>query len=304
MVNIVDLIDSGLIAEQKARQTDGYLKKNHYVRDFLLLDDEGMEGRCLRENWYEWHSFVPTNLDTKSLYNFKSGYLLEDMVAEVIKKFSSDVWSMERGRVVMIQPPGLTHPIKGKIDFVFRHLDPRDPYTVMVEMKTSHGRGMSNRKFGVKYQGPRKSHVMQGSFYYRHCDETPELYIEILETEIALLEEEVKKDKWKIGRLEQKKSELARPSRVDPDELVILYLSREDFNRLQFSSKGPMDDTKYGKAPSNFEILQMNDYRCFFALESYLEKKQLPPKTFKDGYDKWPCSWCWYRDQCQQDSGV
>lgn len=299
--NICDLIDSALMAEQRKKQNDDYRKKNHYVRDFLLLEDGELEGRCLRENFYEWHHFTPTNLATKSLYNFKSGYMLEEMVGDMIERFHDDVWSMEKGRVVMIQPEGLTHPIKGKIDFVFRHRDPNDPYTVIVEMKTSHGRGISNRKFGRKYTGPMKTHIMQSSFYYRYCDTTPELYMNRLTDEIALLEQQVEKEPWKLGRLENKKNEQSRPPRVDPDELIIYYLSREDFNRIQFSSRGPTDDTARGKAPSFFEILQMNDFRCFKALESYMEKKALPPKTFKDGYDKYPCSYCWYKDQCMGD---
>ncbi len=301
MTNIIDLIDSALVAEQRKRSEDGYSKINHYARDFLILDDDGMEGRCLRENFYEWFNFEKTNQETKSLYNFKSGYMLEDMVGNVIEKFHSDVWSMERGRVVMIQPEGLAHPIKGKIDFVFRSLDDSKPWTVIAEMKTSHGRGISNRKFGRRYTGPMKSHIMQASFYYQYADTTPELYLGKVEEELNdYKNSEVTSDKQekRVKRLTQ---ELTRPERVDPNELVIFYLSREDFNRLQFSTCGDPESAGRGKAPTLFDSLPMTDVRCFKALEKYMEKKELPPRTYKDGPTKYPCSWCDYLDQCQQD---
>lgn len=302
MTNIIDLVDSALVAEQRERASDGYIKQNHYARDFLILDDDGMEGRCLRENFYEWHAFEKTNQETKSLYNFKSGYMLEDMVGDVIERFHNDVWSMERSRVVMIQPEDLTHPIKGKIDFVFRSLDPKNPWTVIVEMKTSHGRGISNKQFGRKYTGPMKSHKMQSSFYYNYCDTTPELYLGKVEEELAKLK--VEDDVTTAPRRVRLQKELTRPERVDPDELVIFYLSREDFNRLQFSSCGDPESAGRGKAPTKFDVLPMTDFRCFKALEQYMEKKKLPPKTYKDGPSKYPCSWCDYLDQCNQDEGV
>ena len=307
MVNIIDLVDSALVAEQRERASDGYMKKNHYARDFLLLDDDGMEGRCLRENFYEWFGFEKTNQETKSLYNFKSGYMLEDMVGNVIEKFHSDVWSMERGRVVMIQPEGLAHPIKGKIDFVFRSLDDSKPWTVIVEMKTSHGRGISNRKFGRRYTGPMKSHIMQASFYYQYADTTPELYLGKVEEELVTLKtiEPLEGNLWKHQRrIAHLKTELSRPERVDPDELVIFYLSREDFNRLQFSTCGDPESAGRGKAPTLFDALLMDDFRCFKALEKYMLEKKLPPRTYKDGPSRYPCSWCDYLSTCERDEGA
>ncbi len=301
MTNIIDLVDSALVAEQRESASDGYTKQNHYARDFLILDDDGMEGRCLRENFYEWHGFEKTNQETKSLYNFKSGFMLEDMVGHVIEKFHSDVWSMERSRVVMIQPEGLTHPIKGKMDFVFRSLDDSKPWTVIAEMKTSHGRGISNKKFGRRYTGPMKSHIMQASFYYQYADTTPDLYLGKVEEELAAFRkytETSDKDEKRVKRLTH---ELTRPERVDPNELVIFYLSREDFNRLQFSTCGDPESAGRGKAPTLFDALPMTDVRCFKALEKYMEKKELPPRTYKDGPSRYPCSWCDYLDTCERN---
>ena len=46
MTNLFDLVDSGLVAEQEERAKDGYMKKNHYVRDFTLIDDDGILVCC------------------------------------------------------------------------------------------------------------------------------------------------------------------------------------------------------------------------------------------------------------------
>ncbi len=309
MTNLFDLVDSGLVAEQKGRAKDGYMKKNHYVRDFTLIDDDGIHGRCLRQNFYEWFAFSKTNMQAKSLYMFKSGFMLEDLIGNMLKQYHADTWSVEMGRVVMIQPEGLTHPIKGKIDFVLRSQD-KAPWTIIVELKTSHGRGISNRKFGRRYTGPLFEHLMQGSFYYQHCDTTPELYLGIVREEIIEIEKEREEtedietgNKYKINRLIHLENELNRPERVNPDELIIAYLSREDFNRLQFSTCGDLE-TSRGKAPSLIEALPMNDFRCFKAMDKYIEEKHLPPKTYKDGPEKFPCSYCDWRDQCSKDDNL
>ena len=110
MTNLFNLVDSALVAEQRERSKDGYTKANHYVRDFTLIDDDGIHGRCLRQNFYEWFAFQKTNMQAKSLYMFKSGFMLEDLIGDMLKKYHTDTWSVEMGRVVMIQPGGLTYP--------------------------------------------------------------------------------------------------------------------------------------------------------------------------------------------------
>ena len=307
MTNLFNLVDSGLIAEQKERAKDGYLKANHYVRDFTLIDDDGIHGRCLRQNFYEWFNFDKINMQAKSLYMFKSGFMLEDLIGNMLKKYHADTWSVEMGRVVMIQPEGLTHPIKGKIDFVLRKFNPEtgfldsdDPWTVIVELKTSHGRGISNRKFGRRYTGPLYEHLMQGSFYYQHCDTTPKLYLDKVEEELTTLNDSSDTSEKQEKRVRHLTQELSRQPFVKPDELIIAYLSREDFNRLQFSTCGDLE-TSRGKAPSLIEALPMDDFRCFKAMDKYIEEKHLPPKTYKDGPEKFPCAWCEWLDQCEKD---
>ena len=73
-------------------------------------------------------------------------------------------------------------------------------------------------------------------------------------------------------------------SRVDVVKIIVF--SREDFNRLEFTMG------------VEFEPINTKDYRCFEVVETYLRDKQLPPKTYTAGKDKYPCSWCEFRTRC------
>lgn len=70
------------------------------------------------------------------------------------------------------------------------------------------------------------------------------------------------------------------------DTVKILVFSREDFNRLEFTMG------------VDFEHINTKDYRCFELVEKYLSAKELPPKTYTAGKDKYPCSWCEFRTRC------
>ncbi len=308
--NFVDLVDKCLLEEQKAFNADGYMKKHHYARDFLLKIDDKLEGRCLRENFYEWFSFAKTDLEPKTLFFFRSGSLLENIVAEVVGKYSN--WSIERERVAMVHPPELKYAIKGKIDFVLRDVNETQypivdghPYTVNIEMKTMQGGAMRNKSFGIKYQGAKVAHIMQSSFYWQYCDNSPEVYFDEVWAEIKEINKKLKEfparspeRKPLNKRKRYLRIALKRYPTVHPDESIIYCLARDDFYRMQFSTHGSHETGYRGVAPTHYEPLPMNDIRGFKLLERYLAEKKLPPRTFKNGIAKYPCSYCNYRIRC------
>ena len=294
-MNIVNVIDA--MAEAEENRFPRYDKVHHYARDFLKRKDEDtLVGMCVRENWYSWMKVGNTDMAVKSLYNFKGGRMWENEIAHLLEQYPG--WSVERERPVMIHPEALKYAIKGKIDFVLRSPDGKE--TILVELKTTHGRAMTNKFFGVKYKGPKDDHVMQLSYYFAHADGGIDLHFkECKEKDKALLAEMKLLDKKDPRRKSLRKrrrtlrEELARPKECKPTEAILLYFSREDFFRLQFSTSGdglPLD------------LIEMNDVRCFVYLEKFIEERKIPPRTFDDP-KKFPCSYCFHCTRCYQVDG-
>ena len=174
--DIIEVLDDQIIKWDKEKSAAHRPKKSHYVGDFSTDYNGEFTGTCLRQQVYNWWGVEPTNIEAKRKYAPAMGTLIEGFLVSLIKREVE-----EKGRVktidtqveVKITPPTLSFPIHGRADFVVTWTD---GYTTMYELKTVHGRAISNRKFGMKYAGPKKSYILQLSMYREYhpepkCDE-------------------------------------------------------------------------------------------------------------------------------------
>ena len=80
---------------------------------------------------------------------------------------------------------------------------------------------------------------------------------------------------------------------LEVGQYTIIYFSREDFYRLEFTM-GETDDVK-GRT---FTEIPVDDFRFEQTIEKYVEQGILPKRTHDVGRDTYPCSWCRYRTRC------
>lgn len=238
-INVFNFLDDSIVLLDMERRKDHLPKQRHYAGDWATIIDEKYEGGCIRQQFYEWIGISPTDIEPKRMYNALAGIYLEDMIASLYEKHPL-IKHVNKQREIITSPKELKYDIKGKSDFILTFANDR---RTMIELKTTHSRAIKDRRFGMKYHGPKLPYRMQISHYKQHDTE-------------------------------------------QYDEYVIAVFSREDFNRLSWVMG------------EDFDEINTMDYRCYEVVERYLEKGQLPPKSYNESIDKYPCSWCKFRTRC------
>ncbi|MHA1329713.1 MAG: hypothetical protein ACTSR2_01425 [Candidatus Hodarchaeales archaeon] len=155
-MNLVDKFDEGIVRiwwEERKRHP----KTNHYVTDVNCVLDGKLVGKngCMRKQYYDWIGEKPTNIDpTRILFT---------MVGKILHKYlfkrcwESAGLKVEDEEPFKVKISGLKFPISGRVDFIVD--------SVMVEVKTTQGRGITSKEYGVKYKGVKPETLMQICFY-------------------------------------------------------------------------------------------------------------------------------------------
>jgi hypothetical protein len=169
-MDIISYLESAVMMDSARRQKEHFPKLRHYAGDFGTLIEGEYEGQCLRKQVYNWWGLKPTNVEAKRLFAPRVGMLLEKQFIEWLRMFP-DQLALATQATVFAKPPELEFPIKGRIDLIV--YDKATEKRTMYEIKTVHAKAMNNRKFGMKYNGPKTSYILQLSFYKDHFRNVP-----------------------------------------------------------------------------------------------------------------------------------
>jgi len=154
-MDIINILDEGLLLLYKDEWEKHHPRKSHYVTELTL---EKGTGRCLREQYFDWANVYPTDLDPTRLYYTEVGKILhENLFSKIFERTKLDIIKEYEIEVII---PYLKYPIHGKIDYIIDD--------VLIEIKTTQGKGITNKNFGIKYQGAKEEHKIQLAYYLTH----------------------------------------------------------------------------------------------------------------------------------------
>lgn len=293
--DFIDFLDDAMIQEDKDWEETSFGKKTHAAGEIGMLLGSKIAGGCVRENWYRWTGVEKSDpSDAKGLFVMKLGTDIGRMIGNAYGHLP-DKLDVELERPIFLQPEGLRHPVKGKIDIILRFKVPyqgQENQVVIIECKSTHTRGITNKAFGVKYAGAKPDHIVQLAYYWQFADAPFGPYLFWLDKQIELS----RGDERTVQYYEREKRKVAsRPGTVNATQVAFMYVSREDFFRLKFVGG------------EDFQLPNIN-FACFVALEKYLEGGErygmIPKRTYKKGLEEYPCSWCGHRTRCWKKDGI
>jgi hypothetical protein len=308
--NVTNIIDKLLFQDNARRE-----KTSHYPSGARIATNEGVVGACARQQYYTWageieESSEEVEEDISGLWKMDMGNAIHEWIG---KKLSKRFQVLSEYTVVY-HPEFLKKPIRGRIDNL---VISEEFGNFGVEIKSGYGKGITNRQGGVKYNGPKDSHLMQALIYLcisRLPDEEKEKYMPVDET-------------------------LGRPISLPPlDFFVIYYIARDSAYRLSFyldlmesekvierfghilgeNRTESLKTKKYVPVVSDGTSLYVLDdisfrgiVESFITIEQSVESKKLPNRDFnlqffvengemivdRKGSD-WQCSYCRFKKIC------
>jgi len=146
-VDLIDELDAVLLEHEKRE------KLHHYPSE---------ASACIRQTWYKWQGFDPTNpIEAGALWKMSMGNSIHKIVPELLARAGYEV---EEEKDVEYKHPKLDHLIKGRMDILFRR--PDSVWEVM-EVKSSYGRGiLQTQQSGA----PKQEHYDQLILYLHMAD--------------------------------------------------------------------------------------------------------------------------------------
>jgi len=160
---VVDKFDEGIILLWWDRWRERKPRASHYVTEIGFEYNGQLVGSCLRAQFYDWIKKKPTDLDPTRILYPEVGRLLHEGLFK--RAFERSCKSVRAEIPLEVWPEGLQYPIHGKIDLV---LEVEEGTYIVLEEKTTQGKGITNPKFGIRAQGPKMEHVIQLSYYKDH----------------------------------------------------------------------------------------------------------------------------------------
>lgn len=304
--DLVRLIDTVLIRDDSTRE-----KTSHYPSGARVVQRDGrVLGKCIRQQYYDWTLSEPGNFDVSSLWKMDMGNAIHEWIGDKL----DEEFKVVREYTVQYSPDFLKNPIRGRIDNL---VVPSDRKAFGVEIKSGYGRGITNRKDGIKYAGPKDSHLLQALIY---------LYISRLPQEEKALYMPID---------EQSNRPFECP---ELDFMVLYYLARDNAYRCTYyvdlingeelcSKVGEMlsDERKEvirgrdfvpiatdGKNVFIYEDISFREIvHSFMLVEKYIELKQLPARDYHleftlednkmlivNSESDWQCKYCNYARRC------
>lgn len=157
-LNLINHIDAWLVRERDSRE-----RTSHYPSQASALDQEGRPiGKCLRAQWYAWKGTPKSNApDATAIWKFRAGDAIHEVFPAMLREAGFDLCNEVAFKVT---PPGLAYPVSGRVDSLIE----LNGETVGVEIKSTYGQGLTNKKSGVKYCGAKPEHLLQ-IITYLHC---------------------------------------------------------------------------------------------------------------------------------------
>lgn len=152
MKRLIDLIDNHLVTPESERE-----KLSHWPSEASAIINGQIEGRCLRAQWYRWKGVEPTNRpQAKSVWTWRIGDAFELVVRQALIDLGL---GNAQGAKIKWQPPGLEHPVTGKLDNIAN----LNGDLVGVEVKSTYSYGFR----AIKEHGPKMSWLLQQFIYLK-----------------------------------------------------------------------------------------------------------------------------------------
>ena len=189
MINLIEKFDEGIIKEYWEEWEKHHPRKAHYASDLFTFIDDRPVGSCPRKRWYDWKGIKPSDVDPTRVLYMKVGSILH----EHLFKSAWEKAGLKIDDEVELNPikvKQLKYPIHGRLDIIVDN-------SLLVEIKTTQGKGITNKNFGVKYTGAKIEHILQLSFYKRFYKiDLPAVFIyfgrdNFYRTQIELTEEKI-----------------------------------------------------------------------------------------------------------------
>jgi CRISPR/Cas system-associated exonuclease Cas4 (RecB family) len=151
-MNIINVLDEFLLSQKKPDRETG-----HHPSECSAVIDGKVVGRCQRQRYYKWIGEKETNPpDATSLGKMMMGTLIHDWAEKVV---TGKLPEAEIEKKIEANLPGLKYPVAGHIDILYDD--------TVIDIKTSFGRGMTNRESGAKYQGAKPEYILQVLIYMK-----------------------------------------------------------------------------------------------------------------------------------------
>jgi len=276
-LNLIDKVDSWLIRERDARE-----RTSHYPSQASALDSEGQPiGKCLRAQWYSWKGVPKSNApDATACWKFRAGDAIHEVFPAMLREAGFDLCNEVAFKVT---PPGLVYPVSGRVDSLIE----LNGETIGVEIKSTYGQGLTNRKTGVKYAGAKPEHLLQ-IITYLHCT-TIDKFILVYLARDNFYRTQFLIQKAPCGGV------LVNGEAADvtfPD-IIRRWQALEE--SLKTDSVPARD--YFLQYPEDIALRKYTEYR-----ETSTAKKPLTLETWSKDRGDWQCSYCDFSETCWQES--
>lgn len=157
---LINKLDEGIV-RRFWRERQERPKKSHHVSELSYKTKTEIVGACIRKQYYDWIKQRPSDVDPTRLYFMEVGKLLH-------KNLFKSLW--EEARILVYENEFLSVDIAGLKD-IHGYIDDivkirKD--VIMVEIKTTQGRGMTSKQYGIKYHGAKITDELQLLYYKDH----------------------------------------------------------------------------------------------------------------------------------------
>lgn len=286
------------------------VKSSHYPSGARIHKSDGtVIGSCIRSQYYSWKGEQEQEeIDTSGLWKMDIGNAIHEWVADKANK----VYKVTEEYPVVYHPEFMEYPIRGRIDSLVTD-SPHGNFGI--EIKSAYGRGITNKETGVKYVGPKMSHLMQ-AFIYLCISKLPQ------------------EDKEKYMPVDDVRSFVL----PELDFFMLFYIARDNAYRKQFFIKlmhgdaiiekvgASLSEEKREALAGRDNILTVTDgtqlfiyeyisfreiVRSYMAVERYVSSNTVPPRDFTFEYNTdsngnliakpgtgWECSYCRFNRIC------
>jgi len=157
---LINKLDEGIVRrfwrERKERP-----KKSHHASELSYKTETEIVGACIRKQFYDWIKQKPSDVNPTRLYFAEVGRLLH-------KNLFKSLW--EEAEVLIYEELPLSVDVKGLKD-IHGYVDDImkiDKKVIMAEIKTTQGKGMTSKGFGIKYCGAKLTDELQLLYYKDH----------------------------------------------------------------------------------------------------------------------------------------
>ena len=157
---LLNKLDEGIV-RKFWRKRQERPKKSHHMSELSYVQGNEVIGACIRKQYYDWIKQKPSDVDPTRLYFMEVGSLLHKHLFEAL-------WT--EAKVLVCGEESISVDIKGLRD-IHGYVDDivkirKD--VIMVEIKTTQGKGMTGKQFGIKYHGAKITDELQLLYYKDH----------------------------------------------------------------------------------------------------------------------------------------